>query len=90
MVRLRTTPAKPGVIRDDGGGAPIEVEVWDLDADASFAAQVPHPLAIGPLELADGSWVPGFVCDPAAAHDAEDITAFGSWRAWLDTRQARP
>jgi allophanate hydrolase len=61
------------------------VEVWDLAAAAfgDLVAAVPPPLAIGKVELADASWVPGFVCEPAALVGAPDITAFGGWRAYL-------
>ena len=54
-----TVPPKPGLFRvgaDEGGGAAIEVEVWDIPTSefGSFVAAVPAPLAIGKLELADG------------------------------------
>jgi allophanate hydrolase len=41
-------------------------------------------LAIGRLQLADGSEVPGFVCEPIAIAGAEEITSFGGWRAYLN------
>ena len=68
------------------GGGSIEVEVYALDADrfGRFVARVPPPLAIGTLELADGARVKGFVCEPAALADAEDITRFGGWRAYRE------
>jgi allophanate hydrolase len=85
MVRLPTTPPKPGVTRVAEGGAELEVEVWALAADSfgSFVDQVPPPLTIGTVELVDGTLVNGFLCEPHAAGDAEDITAHGGWRAWL-------
>jgi allophanate hydrolase len=78
-------PPKPGLARVTDGGAAIEVEVWDVPADAfgSFVAAVPAPLAIGKLELADGTWVSGFICEPVGLDGAEDITDFGGWRAYL-------
>lgn len=83
LYALETTPPKPGLVRSDRGVA-IELEVWSLDpADfASFVADVPGPLAIGKVELADGTWVPGFVCEPRALDEALDITSFGGWRAF--------
>jgi allophanate hydrolase len=83
-----STPPKPGLARVADGGARIEVEVWDVPADAfgSFVAAVPAPLAIGKLELADGTWVSGFVCEPVGLDGAEDITDFGGWRAYLAQR----
>jgi allophanate hydrolase len=41
-------------------------------------------MALGSVELADGTRVPGFLCEPAALTDAEDITAYGGWRAYLN------
>ena len=32
-------------------------------------------MTLGSVELADGSHVPGFLCEPSALADAEDITA---------------
>jgi allophanate hydrolase len=85
MVRLDTVPPKPGVVRVPSGGASLEVEVWELGPAAfgSFVAEVPPPLAIGTVELADGTEVAGFVCEGFAVDGAEDITAHGGWRGWL-------
>jgi allophanate hydrolase len=79
------TPSKPGLVFDGEGSGGIEVEVWQMD-EASFGslvALIPAPLGIGTLTLADGRTVKGFLCEAHAARDAEDITAFGGWRAWL-------
>ena len=78
-------PAKPGLARSTTGGVSIEVEVWLLSdaAFGSFTAEVPAPLAIGNVELADGRWVKGFVCEPWALAEADDISGFGGWRAFL-------
>jgi len=80
-----TAPPKPGLVRD-GDGATVKIEVWSLTQEAfgSFTAEVPAPLAIGNLELADGRWVKGFVCEPAGLVDAQDITHLGGWRAFID------
>jgi allophanate hydrolase len=89
LYALATTPPKPGLVRVSEGGAAIEVEVWALDAAGfgTFVDEVPAPLAIGTVELADGTSVKGFVCEPIAIVDAPEhvveITAFGGWRAWL-------
>jgi allophanate hydrolase len=48
----------------------------------SFLALIPPPLGLGSVELEDGSWVKGFICEPAALAGAEDISAFGGWRAY--------
>lgn len=80
-----SVPAKPGMIRVAAGGGAIEVEVWELTTAAfgSFVAEVPPPLSIGTVMLADGSAVKGFLCEPAALAGAEEITHLGGWRAYL-------
>ena len=85
MVSLPSTPPKPGVVRVAEGGAPLEVEVWALDPAGfgAFVDEIPPPLAIGTIELADRTWVNGFVCEAVAVAGSEDITAHGGWRAWL-------
>jgi allophanate hydrolase len=82
---LATEPPKPGLRRLEGdGGCAIEVEVWSLSSAAfgSFVASIPAPLAIGKVELADGTWIAGFVCEPHALQRAPDISSFGGWRAY--------
>ena len=69
---------------DDTRGAPIDVEVWQMDAAAfgDFVAQVPAPMCIGQVTLADGDAVSGFLCEPIAIEGAAEITRFGGWRAY--------
>lgn len=77
-------PFRPGLKRVSQGGESIEVEVWQVPAQAfgSFVAGIPAPLGIGKLELADGRWVPGFICEPYGLDGAEDITDLKTWRAY--------
>lgn len=79
-----TVPPKPGLVRVHEDGAAISVEVWDLPTEqvGSFLAGIGAPLALGRLELADGSWVTGFVCEAWGLMRARDITAYGGWRAY--------
>jgi allophanate hydrolase len=87
-----TTPPKPGMVRDaDGGGSAIELEVWRMPSSAfgSFVAGIPSPLGIGSIELEDGQWVQGFLCESWALAGAEDISHFGGWRAYLASRTKR-
>lgn len=55
----------------------------DEAAFGSFVAAIPPPLGIGTVTLADRRTVKGFLCEHHATDGAEDITAFGGWRAWL-------
>ena len=83
-----TSPPKPGLVSAPGYEGPgIEVEVWAMPTAhfGSFVAEIPAPLGIGCLELADGSVVKGFICEPYALESAVEITQFGGWRAYLVT-----
>jgi allophanate hydrolase len=75
----------PGIWRDPVNGVSLEGEVWSLPNEAigAFFAKVPHPLCLGTLELEDGTWVKGFLCEAVAYAAAEDISAYGGWRDWL-------
>ena len=84
-----STPPKPALVHSDNGAA-IKVEVYEMDVTAfgSFVAEVPAPLAIGTVTLADGSSVKGFVSEPRATEGAEDITELGGWRAYIASLSA--
>lgn len=84
-----TVPPKPGLVRSPGFDGPgIEVEIWAMPTPhfGSFVAAIPAPLGIGCVELADGSAVSGFVCEPFALGAAAEITQFGGWRAYLKNK----
>ncbi|CAN5118791.1 allophanate hydrolase [soil metagenome] len=85
-----THPLKPGLKRVGEGGTSIAVEIYRLPVEGfgRFVTLVPPPLAIGTLELYDGSQVNGFVCEPFALDDAPDISDFGGWRAYLAHKAA--
>ncbi|MDX3309415.1 allophanate hydrolase [Streptomyces sp. ME08-AFT2] len=86
---LRTSPPKPGLEHVGEGGAAVEAEVWRLPAEGlgRLLSTLPRPMALGRVHLSDGSSVPGFLCEPGALTDAEDITPHGSWRAYLNHHQ---
>ncbi|MGF6876655.1 allophanate hydrolase [Paraburkholderia sp. MM5477-R1] len=89
--RLSALPAsadgtrRPGLWRVTDGGAKIAVEVWEMPSAefGSFISTVPSPLVLGKVELVDGSWVTGFLCEPYGVQSGTDISEFGGWRAWL-------
>jgi allophanate hydrolase len=78
-------PKRPGMLRVDEGGAAIDMEVWALAATefGSFVAGIPAPLGIGTVLLDDGTSVQGFVCEAHATAQAQDISHFGGWLAYL-------
>jgi allophanate hydrolase len=81
-----TSPPKPGLLRvATGQGTPVATEVWSLDPAAfgAFVARIPAPLGIGTLQLADGTSPKGFLVESEAVRDAEDISSYGGWRAYL-------
>ena len=76
LYKLNSTPVKPGMVRDEHNGTYIEVDVYDIPLAnlGIFMKQVKPPLCIGEIELANGRWVKGFVCEPYAVKNAEDIS----------------
>ena len=84
-----TTPPKPGLVKAKSGGA-IEIEIWEMPLHrfGEFVAEIPAPLGIGTLALADGRTVKSFICEPWAIEDATDITELGGWRAYMKQRAA--
>lgn len=79
-----TEPPKPGLARTAQGAA-IHLELWDIPLArfGEFVAEIPVPLGIGTLLLADGRRVKGFICEAWALEGATDITEFGGWRNYL-------
>lgn len=78
-------PMRPGLVRVAEGGAAIELELWAMPEASigAFLSGVPSPLGFGTLKLEDGGTSLGFVCEAAGLDGAEDISAYGGWRAYL-------
>jgi allophanate hydrolase len=78
-------PKKPGLKRVEHG-AKIDLEVWAMPAArlSDFIGKVNTPLGVGSVELDDGSWVKGFICEPWGLEGAEEITKFGGFRAYAE------
>lgn len=79
-------PKRPGLVRGKGGsGASIDLEIWavPLVEVGGFLAGIPAPLGLGKVELADGRFVTGFMCEAAAIEGADNITGLGSWRKYM-------
>ncbi len=83
MYRVPGPFPRPGLVRADGPDHGIEMELWDVPQQGLglLLPTVAAPLALGQVELDDGTTVTGFVATDIDA--AEDITSFGSWRAYL-------
>lgn len=79
-------PARPGLVRSDSAqAASISLEIWSMPKSAlgSFIEAIPAPLGIGSIELSDGKWVKGFLCETIGAHGATEISHIGNWRNFL-------
>jgi gamma-glutamylcyclotransferase (GGCT)/AIG2-like uncharacterized protein YtfP len=95
---FRTAPAyrihsigdvHPGMYRIDEGGISVPGELYDVPdeiLERVEAGEPPH-LYRGPVELEDGRIVPGILYprELAEGHH-KDISAFGGWRAYAQTR----
>lgn len=79
-----SVPPKPALVYSNDGAA-IALEVYEMGVAefGSFVVEVPPPLAIGTVTLADGTSVKGFVAEPRALTGAQDITSLGGWRAYI-------
>ncbi|MCB7135316.1 allophanate hydrolase [Cellulosimicrobium marinum] len=86
MLLVEGDVERPAVVRGEPG-ASIPGELWRLSPQglAGLLTSVAAPLALGPVELADGSTVVGFVAAPSGTEP--DITHLGGWRGY---RHARP
>jgi allophanate hydrolase len=90
-----TVPPKPGLARlsddaplEEAHAIALEVYAMPMSSIGSFLALIPSPLGLGSVELADGTWVKGFICEPCGIAGAEDISHFGGWRAYIAHRRA--
>ncbi len=81
-------PERPGLLRVAEGGASIAIELWALTPTAlgTLLAEVPAPLGLGRVRLAEGGTVTGFLVEAAGLDGAIDITSSGGWRAFLAER----
>ena len=85
IYRLHALGDRPGLVR--GGCGRVAGEVWALPTReiGGLLAGVPAPLGLGTVLLEDGERL-GFLAEAAAVADAPDITAYGGWRAYLDSK----
>ncbi|MFD2396168.1 amidase [Prauserella oleivorans] len=93
MVALPGSPPQPGILRAAEGGGPLLAERWVVSEAGlgHFLAGLPAPMTLGSIDLAGGATATGLLCDPVAAAEGTDITAYGCWRAYLrylSTRRA--
>jgi len=79
----------PAMLRTSGAGARVAVEVWSVPVAglARILLGEPPGLAIGKVVLRDGSVVLGVVGEPFLCEGQREITPFGGWRAYMESRR---
>lgn len=86
LYEIAGAPPRPGLVRaGNGAGYAIDAELWSVTPAllGALLAATEGPLAIGNVELTDGRWVKGFLCEASATAGARDISEFGGWRRFL-------
>lgn len=80
--------AYPAMQRDETAGGSIQVEVWEVTPDGLFEVlqREPPGLCIGRVELANGELVFGVLAEPYICEGQPEITAYGGWKAYVQTR----
>ena len=70
---------------EPGKGYEIQLEVWALPKEelGFFMENIPYPLAIGTVQLNDGTNLKGFVCEAAGVHGAKNISDLKTWRRYV-------
>lgn len=83
-------PERPGLIRDEVQGKSIAMELWELPKAhwADFIGHIKSPLCLGSIELEDGQWEYGFLCENYPIIKSFEITGFGGWRNYLQAGTA--
>jgi len=76
----------PAMMRDDGEGAEIDLEIWEIPLDGLIEVLKNEPpgLCMGKIELDDGDWVFGILGENYICKDHLEITHRGSWRKYIN------
>lgn len=81
----------PAMQRVSEGGQAIAVEVWAVPPAGvcMILQQEPPGLCIGKVTLADGEVVLGVLGEAVACQDRLEITQWGGWRAYIDSKSVQ-
>jgi allophanate hydrolase len=87
--RLYAVEGLPALVSAESGVA-IECELYDVaEQHLKQLAEIEPPgWSRAPLELAGGRAVEAFLASTALAARGEDVSAYGSWAAYVDSRRA--
>jgi allophanate hydrolase len=89
MIAIPGRIPRPGLVDIGESGTTVRGEIWSLPADAlgAFLASITAPLGLGQVKLAAGEMALGFICEGGQmASEAEDVSQFGYWPAYLQSR----
>jgi gamma-glutamylcyclotransferase (GGCT)/AIG2-like uncharacterized protein YtfP len=77
----------PAMLRAREAGGEIAVELWEVDSAGLVRILEGEPpgLTVGWVRLANGRDVLGVLAEPYLVEDQPEITAFGGWRAYIDS-----
>jgi gamma-glutamylcyclotransferase (GGCT)/AIG2-like uncharacterized protein YtfP len=80
--------AHPGMTRDDQRGAAIALELWELSAGGILQVLngEQEGLCLGKVTLADGQVVLGILAEANILEGCQEITHFGGWRKYLQSK----
>ena len=79
-------PIRPGLLRSfSQDGNTINLEIWRIPKKnfGKFIEYVQAPLSIGSVELEDGKWIKGFLCENSGTINAKNISNIGDWREYI-------
>ena len=77
-----------GMVRVRHSGAGITVELWEVDAAGlvQILQKEPPGLSIGHVALDDDTEVLGVLAEPYAMVGKTEITEFGGWREYIESK----
>lgn len=86
LLRNSSGILKPGVVMSYGDGSSIELELYRIKKSqiGDFLDLIPYPLGLGKVELFDGRWVTGFICERDAVKGCMDISSYGGFRNYIE------
>ena len=82
----KNNPIRPGLLRSSSqDGNAINLEIWRIPKKnfGKFIEYVQPPLSIGSVELENGKWIKGFLCEISGTINAKDISNIGDWRDYI-------
>ena len=79
----------PAMVRVSDGGTTVALEVWAVPTAGLIQVlqQEPPGLCIGKVTLSTGEEVLGVLGEPILCEGQTEITAYGGWRAYIESRQ---